>query len=77
VSNASSQVVVNALLQFATAWQSGNQPGALQALAIPAFTQPPQQTLQVLTNLPSIPSANLATTSALHDMSRAVGSGRP
>ena len=77
VSNAPSQVVVNALLQFASAWQSGNQPAALQALAIPAFTLPPQQTVQVLSNLPSIPSANLATTSASREMSRAIGSGRP
>ena len=77
VPNAPSQAVVSALLQFASAWRSGNQPAALQALANPAFTQPPQQTLQILSNLPSIPSANLATSSALRDMSRAIGSGRP
>ena len=59
--DAPSQIVVNALLQFAWAWQSGNQPAAMHALAAPVFTLPPPQTLQVLNNLPYIPTANYAT----------------
>ena len=35
VPNAPSQVVVNALLRFASEWQAGNQTGAMQALAAP------------------------------------------
>jgi hypothetical protein len=47
VPSAPSQIVVYAMLQFASAWQSGDQPAAMQALAILVFTQPPQ-TLQAL-----------------------------
>lgn len=56
-----SQIVTTALLRFAAAWQAGDQPAAIQALAAPGFTFAPQQTLQILTNLPLIPSANVAT----------------
>jgi hypothetical protein len=66
--DAPSQLVVNALLQFASAWQSGNQAAAMQALASPVFTLPPQQTLHVLTNLPYIRSANIATADAATQM---------
>ncbi len=62
--DAPSQLVVNALLQFATMWQTGNQPAAMQALAMPVFMQPPQQTLLILANMPYIQSANLATMNA-------------
>jgi hypothetical protein len=72
VPNAPSQIVVGALLQFASAWQSGDQPAAMQPLAIPVFTQPPRQTLETLSNLPSIRSVNIATMSA----SRAMSGGR-
>lgn len=70
VPDAPSQAVVNALLQFAAAWQSGNQPAALQVLANPIFTQTPQQTLQVLSNMPSIRTANTATMNASREMLR-------
>ena len=66
--NAPSQIVVDALLQFAAAWQFGNQPAALEALAAPAFTLPPDQTLRILANLPYIQSANLATMYAAQAM---------
>lgn len=62
------QVVVDALLQFAEAWQVGNQSAALAALAAPGFTLPPQQTLQVLSNMPTVRSANIASTDAVREM---------
>ena len=62
------QIVVDALLQFAGAWQAGNQSAALAALAAPGFTLPPQQTLQVLSNLPTVRSANIASTDAVREM---------
>ena len=37
VPNVPSQVVVNALLRFASEWQAGNQAGAIQALAAPGL----------------------------------------
>lgn len=66
--NAPSQFVVNALLQFTAAWQAGNQPAALQALSAPVFTLPPQQTLAILSNLPLIRSANVASIDAANQM---------
>ncbi|MEJ0020418.1 MAG: hypothetical protein WDN25_28490 [Acetobacteraceae bacterium] len=65
---APSQVITNALLQFADAWQSGDRTGALQALAAPGFTLPPDQTLRVLANMPFIQSANVATMDAANQM---------
>jgi hypothetical protein len=66
--DAPSQFVVEALLQFAWLWQYGNRPAAMQAIASPVFTVPPQQTLQVLSNLPYIQSANIASTDAAAQM---------
>ena len=66
--DAPSQFVVEALLQFAWLWQYGNRPAAMQAIASPVFTLPPQQTLQVLSNLPYIQSANIASTDAAAQM---------
>jgi hypothetical protein len=68
--DAPSQLVVNALLQFAAAWQAGDQPVAMQVLAAPIFTLPPQQTLQLLANLPYIRSANIASIEAATQMLR-------
>jgi hypothetical protein len=68
VPNAPSQFVVNALLQFTAAWQAGNQSAALQALSAPVFTLPPQQTLAILSNLPLIRSANVASIDAANQM---------
>ena len=67
-SDASSQAVVNALLQFADAWQAGNQSNAMQALGAPVFTLPATQTLQVLSNMPPMPSINTATMNAANAM---------
>jgi hypothetical protein len=66
--SASSQAVVNALLQFADAWQAANQSAAMQALAAPVFTLPPTQTQQVLSNMPPMPSVNVATMNAASAM---------
>jgi hypothetical protein len=66
--DASSQAVVNALLQFADAWQAGNQSAAMQALGAPVFTLPPMQTQQVLSNMPPMPSVNTATMNAASAM---------
>jgi len=70
--NASSQLVVNSLLQAAWYLQSGDQQLALQALAAPVFTLPPPQTLARLSDLPYIQSANVAT---LHATQQEFGSG--
>jgi hypothetical protein len=66
--DAPSQLVVNALLAFAGFWSVGNQPAAMQVLASPVFTLPPQHTLQILTNIPYIQSANVATMDAARQM---------
>jgi hypothetical protein len=66
--DAPSQFVVEALLQFAWLWQFGNPPAAMQAIASPVFTLPPQQTLQVLSNLPYVRSANVASSEAAAQM---------
>ena len=68
VPQAPSQMVVAALLQFAAAWQAGDQHTAMQMLAAPAFLHPPQQTLQILTDLPFIPTANRASIDAANQM---------
>lgn len=66
--DAPSQLVVNALMQFAAAWQFGDQAAAMHALTSPVFTRPPEQTLQTLANLPPIPSANIASIDAANQM---------
>jgi hypothetical protein len=66
--DASSQAVVNALLQFADAWQAGTQSSAIQALEAPVFTMPPTQTRQLLSNMPSMSSVNTATMNAASAM---------
>jgi hypothetical protein len=58
------QFVVNAMLALAANLQAGNQPAALQVLAAPPFTLPPEQTLQLLANMPYVQEANLATSRA-------------
>ncbi|MEA2741472.1 MAG: hypothetical protein QOH05_4779 [Acetobacteraceae bacterium] len=58
------QAVVNALLALSLDLQTGNQPAAMQVLSSPLFTRPPEQTLQVLANLPYVQQANLATARA-------------
>ncbi len=56
------QLVVNAMLALFTDLQTGNQPAVEQVLASGLFIMPPDQTLLVLSNLPYIQTANLATT---------------
>jgi hypothetical protein len=63
-----SQIVVNALMIFAAAWQAGDQPVALQALAAPGFTLPPPHLVQVLAELPYVQSANVASTETAQQM---------
>jgi hypothetical protein len=58
------QIVVNTLLALGLNLQSGNQPAAMQVLTSPIFIQPPDRTLQVLSNLPYVQQANLATSRA-------------
>jgi hypothetical protein len=62
--DAPSQLVANALLQTILGLQAGDRAAVMQALASPIFTLPPEETLQVLTNLPYIRSANIATSEA-------------
>ena len=56
------------LLQFAWLWQYVDAPTAMQVLRTPIFTLPPEQTLQVLSNMPYIQSANIATLDAANQM---------
>lgn len=62
--DAPSQVVVNTLLALGLDLQFGNQAAAMQVLASPIFSQPPERTLGLLSNLPYVQAANLATTRA-------------
>lgn len=62
--DARSQMVVNAEVRALWNLERGNIPGAQQVLALPPFTQPPQQTMQVLNNLPLLPAARAATADA-------------
>lgn len=62
--NAPSQQVVNAEALALWNLERGNIAGAQQALSGPIFTQPPQQTIQVLANLPTLPAARVATSEA-------------
>ena len=54
------QQVVNVLLTAVWNLQQARTEAALQALAAPGFTLPPDRTLQVLADLPYLRSANLA-----------------
>jgi hypothetical protein len=58
------QVVVNALLALGLDLEIGNQAAAMEVLSSAVFTQSPQQTLAILTNLPYVQEANLATSRA-------------
>jgi hypothetical protein len=74
-SDAPPQVVVNTLLALSLDLETGNQPAAMHVLASPVFTQPPERTLQVLSNLPYVQQANLATARA-EEASFPVGGSR-
>jgi len=62
--DAPSQSVVDALLRVALSLEAANHDEALRALENPLFSLPPTQTLQILTNMPFIRSANIATMDA-------------
>ena len=55
------RIVVGALLRFIVALRAGDQAAAMKALDATVFTLPPSETMQILSNLPYIPSANQAT----------------
>ncbi len=59
-----SQVVVNAEIWAMWDLERGDAAAAQQVLSAPIFTQPPQQTMQVLNNLPTLPAARAATAGA-------------
>ncbi len=62
--DAPAQLVVNTLLALSLDLQTGNQAAAMQVLSSPIFTRPPTQTLRILSNLPYVQQANLATSRA-------------
>ena len=66
---APSQVVVDSLVNARRNLQTGNQAAAQAALANPAFTLPPAETLKKLSNLPYIQAANVATSRAAESVS--------
>lgn len=72
--DAPAQLVVNTLLALTLDLQMGDVPAAMHVLGSPVFTQPPQHTLQVLSNLPYVQEANLAT-SQLENQSLSSGMG--
>jgi hypothetical protein len=72
--DAPSQMVVNTLLALNLALQMGDEPAAMHALASSVFTQPPPRTLQILSDLPYVKEANLAT-SQLENESLSSGMG--
>jgi hypothetical protein len=59
--DAPSQLVVNAMLALFVDLQAGDRAATTQVLASGLFTFPPEQTLQVLSDLPYMQTANLAT----------------
>jgi hypothetical protein len=62
--NAPSQALVNSMVAVSFAMSHGNLPAALSALNSPIFTLGPERTLALLTNLPFIRTANIATSMA-------------
>lgn len=58
------QMVVNALLWTSNYLQGGDVNGALHMLSAPVFTKPPEETLRLLSNMPYVQMANLATSRA-------------
>jgi hypothetical protein len=58
---APSQLVVDGLLGAANALAAGDRPAALAALHTPVFIWPPEQTLARLSDMPFLPTANVAT----------------
>ena len=59
--DAPSTVVVPALVRVTHSLQAGARPDDIDALRHPPFSLPPRQTIEALTHLPYIGSANVAT----------------
>jgi hypothetical protein len=59
-----SQVVVNAEIQALWDLEHGDTAAAQHVFSAPIFTQPPQQIMQVLNDLPTLPAARAATSDA-------------
>ncbi len=59
-----SQMVVNAEIQALWNLGRGDTAAAQQVFSAPIFTQPPQQIMQVLNDLPTLPAARAATAGA-------------
>jgi len=64
VPDAPPRAVVDTLLRLTVALSAGDQAEAIRILGSPVFTLPPTLTLRVLSNLPYIRSANIATLQA-------------
>ena len=62
--DASSQMAVNALLGLALDLETENQAATMTVLQSPVFIRPPEETLRVISNLPYVQEANLATARA-------------
>lgn len=62
--DAPSQAVVNAMTQVMLALEAHNQRAAVAALSSPVFTLGPDRTFALLSNLPYIQMANIATINA-------------
>ncbi len=61
---APSQAVVNSMVGVSLALGSGDRTQALAALNTPIFTLGPERTLALLTNMPRVREANIATSQA-------------
>ena len=70
------QIVVNTMLALAWDLQIGNEPAATTVLSSPIFSLPPARTLQILSNLPYVQEANLATSRAEGELSMQGGAIR-
>jgi hypothetical protein len=62
------QMVVNILLRVAEDLEAADPASAIRMLGAPVFTRPPEETLRLLSNLPYVQTANLATSRAASEM---------
>jgi hypothetical protein len=67
VPDSSPQLVVDAFLRFTAAARAVNPAAITSSLSAPVFTLPPSQTLQILSHLPYIESANVAALQASNE----------
>jgi hypothetical protein len=67
---ASSQAVVNSMVALSIALGGGNRTAALRTLQAPIFILGPERTLALLSDLPFIPAANVATSEASAALNR-------